>query len=149
MALKADVIIDGPIKDVWKKISEIEKSVEFISGIDKIVVLEKPDQGLVGFKWEETRTMFGKSAVETMWITKAVENDFYQTRAERPGIVYISTLRVSDQEGKTHLVMEFEAEFLSFGTRMLGAIMGVFFNGVTRKALQQDLEDIKANVERQ
>ena len=63
-----------------------------ISGIEKIEVLEKPSHGLVGLKWEETRIMFGKTAIEIMWITEAEDNSHYQTRAEHRNVVYISKL---------------------------------------------------------
>jgi len=44
-----------------------------------IEVLEKPDAGFVGFKWKETRKMFGKEATEIMWITDSVENEYFST----------------------------------------------------------------------
>jgi uncharacterized membrane protein len=147
MAIQAEVVIDAPKEDVWKVITDIKNSAKYISGINKVEVLEDPEDGLVGFKWEETRTMFGQTATEIMWITDLEENQYYRTRAERPNIIYISTLTVEDKDQSTHLTMGFEAEPLSLGSKILSAITGVFFNKATRNALQQDLEDIKAYVE--
>ena len=81
MNVEVQTLINAPRDRVWKIISDIDKSVDVISGIEKIEVLENPDAGLVGFKWRETRTMFGKQATEVMWITEAEENAYYQTRA--------------------------------------------------------------------
>ena len=96
MAIKADVLINAPKEKIWKVISDIENSDKFISGINKIEILENSNNGLVGLKWEETRTMFGQTATEVMWITEAKENSYYKTRAERPNVVYISSLNISD-----------------------------------------------------
>ena len=147
MDVKSEVFIAAPVQDVWKTITDIKNSAEFISGIDKVEVLEEPGDSLIGFKWEETRTMFGQTATEIMWITDLKENEYYRTRAERPNVVYISTLSLKGEENGTTLSMEFEAEISSLGTRIMSAITGVFFKKATRDALQKDLEDIKQYVE--
>lgn len=147
MLIKEAIAINAPVVKVWERITDIENSPQFISGINKVEILDKPSNGLKGLKWEETRTMFGKSATEVMWITDYEENKFYKTKAEGPGVIYISTLTVSKQDDKTHLVMEFETEISSIGTKILSGIMGIFFNGATKKAVRQDLLDIKASVE--
>jgi uncharacterized membrane protein len=147
MEVRAEVLIDAPREKVWKVISDIENSVSVISGIERITVLEQADNGLVGLKWEEERTMFGQTATEVMWITEAEDNKYYQTRAERPNVVYISKLALEDDSGKTRLSMEFGAEISSLGTKILSAITGIFFKKATQNALQQDLEDIKIAVE--
>ena len=147
MDVKAEVLINAPREKVWDVISDIENSVSVISGIERVTVLEEAKNGLVGLRWEEERTMFGQTATEVMWITEAEENSYYKTRAERPGVVYISKLALEELSGKTRLTMEFGAEISSLGTKILSAITGVFFKKATQNALQQDLEDIKAAVE--
>lgn len=47
---------------------------------------ENTASGLVGLKWRETRMLFGKEATAEKWITDAVENECYKTRAESDGI---------------------------------------------------------------
>jgi len=147
MLIKEDISINAPVVKVWERITDIENSPQFISGINKVEILDKPSNGLKGLKWEETRTMFGKTATEIMWITDYAENKFYKTMAEGPGVRYISTLTVSNQKDKTYLAMEFETEISSMATRIISGIMGIFFNKATKKAIRQDLLDIKASVE--
>ena len=147
MAVKAEVLIDAPREKIWQVITDIENSVTTISGINRVTILEKPENGLVGLKWEEERTMFVQTATEVMWITEAEDNVYYQTRAERPNVVYISKLSLADEGEKTRLAMEFAAEISSLGMKIMSAITGIFFNKATRDALQKDLEDIKAVVE--
>ena len=147
MGIRAEVKIEAPRERVWQLITDIEHATHHVSAIEKIEVLEKPQQGLVGLKWRETRTMFGKTATEIMWITDAAKNDYYETRAESHGAIYRSRLSVTDRDGATVLAMDFEAEPQSFGARLAAATIGKLFEGSTRKALQKDLEDIKAEAE--
>lgn len=148
MELKAQVFIEAPKEKVWGIITNIEGSAENISAIQNIQVLENPSDGLVGFKWTETRIMFGKSATETMWITDVKENDFYQTRAESHGAIYISKLMVTERNDGTILTMSFNGEAQTFMAKLMSATLGALFKNATKKALLKDLEDIKAVAEK-
>ncbi len=148
MNIQEEITIQAPRNKVWQLISDIESSAGFITGIEKVEILEKPKNSLVGLKWEETRILFGKTATEVMWITDVDEGISYKTRAERPGVVYISSLNLDEEGNQTRLTMGFESEISSLGTRILSAIMGVFFNKATQDAIKQDLVDIKSAAER-
>ena len=147
MVINEQIEIQAPKEAIWQVISDIENAVKNVSGIEKIEILEKPAEGLVGLKWRETRTLFGSTATEVMWITEAVENEFYQTRAESHGAVYISRMYIAEHDGKNWLAMEFQSRPQTFGAKLMGALMGWMMKGSTAKALQQDLQDIKAVVE--
>lgn len=143
MNLSVTIDINAPKETVWAKITDIEKSVETISGIEEIEVLEKPDNGLVGLKWRETRTLFGKQATEVMWITEAEENHYYKTRAESHGAIYTTILKLEEQESQTELSMTFGGQAQTTVAKIMSALMMPFFKKATRKALEKDLEDIK------
>ena len=148
MKIKSKVSIKGRKEDVWHAITDIEGSVEMISAIESIEILEKPESGILGLKWKETRPMFGKEATEIMWITDVKENEYYQTRAENHGAVYISRLEINEVGQETKLTMGFEGEAQSFGAKIMSFLTGFMFKGATEKALKQDLIDIKAFVEK-
>ena len=147
MEVSTSIEISKPKENAWKAITDIENSPGRISNIISIDVLEKPEDGFVGFKWKETRKMFGKEATEVMWVTDSVENDYYVTRAESHGSVYISRLSVTESAGITTLTMSFSGEAQSLIARILSALMGIFIKGAMVKELQKDLEDIKNFVE--
>ena len=147
MHISSKISVNAPKQDVWRVITDIENATNTISAIENIEILNKPSDGIVGLKWSETRIMFGKSATETMWITDAVEDDFYATEAQSHGAVYRSKMYVADQDGATELGFEFNAEPQTFGAKFLSATMGFLFKGATEKAMHQDLVDIKAKVE--
>ncbi|WP_422381002.1 SRPBCC family protein [Marinicellulosiphila megalodicopiae] len=147
MKMKTSIMIDAPIDVIWQKITDIEHCADTITGIMNVEVLERPESGLVGFKWRETRKMFGKEADETMWITHSEENHFYQTRAENSGAVYISVMKVQKKGTLVELSMEFSGEAQTFIAKILSFIFTPLMKKSMVKLIQQDLEDIKRSVE--
>ncbi len=148
MEFKTQIEIKAPKEKVWTIISDIENSKDNISAIESIEVLEQPTEGLLGLKWKETRTMFGKQATEIMWITESIENQHYQTRAESHGAIYISRLWVDETDNGTILNMSFNGTPVTFGAKFMSTVLGWMFKNATQKALKKDLEDIKAAAER-
>lgn len=149
MRVSAQVDIKAPKESVWNAVTDIEHAADRIRAIEKVEVLARPQDGLVGWKWRETRTMFGKTATEVMWITAATAPDAYETRAESHGSIYRSRIALEEHGGGTRLTMEFAGEPVSLGARIMWRLTGFMFKGSMRKALQQDLRDIKESVERQ
>jgi uncharacterized membrane protein len=147
MVIAVEVTIKGSREEVWKVITDIENSPHTITGIEKVEILEKPTDGLVGLKWRETRTLFGRTATEIMWITDVEENESYQTRAESHGAVYITGLVLSEDDNGTRLTMEFDSIPQTPSAKLMAATMGRFFAKATKDALTQDLVDIKTAVE--
>ncbi len=148
MRVSVSTDISAPPAAVWKVITDIEHSEAIIGGIDRVEILE-PATGpsIVGLKWRETRTMFGKAATEVMWITDAEEASHYDTRAESHGAVYTTQLGLEEVEGRTRLTMTFNGEPQTTGAKLMWALTGWMAKGSMRKALKQDLADIKAAVE--
>tara|TARA_R110002096_G_scaffold182102_2_gene359892 strand:- start:42 stop:491 length:450 start_codon:yes stop_codon:yes gene_type:complete len=147
MKLTIDIEIKALKEKVWKVITDIENSVNTISGIEKIEILNKPKDTVVGLKWEETRTIFGKSATETMWITEATENDYYKTRAESNGAIYQTILKLSEKENTTFLTMEFNSEAITIKGKIMAFIFGRMLNKTMKKLIKKDLINIKTTVE--
>ena len=148
MLVEARVTINGSKAAIWAAMTNIENSAEIIRGIEKIEVLERPATGLVGLKWRETRTLFGKPATAEKWITEAAENEFYKTRAESDGFVFLSTTTIAESRGGMTLTSSHDSQPQSIAAKLMSLPMGLLFKGVARKALLQDLNDIKAAVER-
>jgi hypothetical protein len=149
MFVEVQVSINGSKPAIWAAITNIENAAKTISGIDKIEVLEKPAHGLVGLKWRETRMLFGKPATADKWITDAVENEFYKTRAESDGFVFLSTMSISEASGGFTLTSAHDSQPQSVVSKLMSIPMRLLFTGVAKKAILQDLNDIKAAVERE
>jgi uncharacterized membrane protein len=147
MNVTETIQINGPSDAVWKTITDIDNCKNVISAIMNVDVLERPENGLVGLKWQETREMFGKEATETMWITDASADEFYATRAESHGSVYISKLSLSQDGEITNLTMSFTGEPQTFTAKLLSTLMAPMIKSSLKKALAKDLSDIKNFVE--
>ncbi len=147
MEFKTQIQIKASKEKVWAIISDIENSKENISAIESIEILAPPTEGLLGLKWKETRTMFGKQATEIMWITESVTHQHYQTRAESHGAIYISRLWIDETANGTTLNMSFNGTPVTLGAKFMSAVLGWMFKNATKKALQKDLEDIKKAAE--
>jgi hypothetical protein len=147
MFVEAQVTIKGSKAAIWAAITNIENASETISGIEKIEVLEKPANGLVGLKWRETRILFGKPASAEKWITDATENECYKTKAESDGFVFITTMRLSEGSGGMTLTSSHDSQPQGIVAKLMSIPMVLLFKGVAKKAVLQDLNDIKAAVE--
>lgn len=148
MIVEAPVTINGSRASAWAAITDIENAAKVISGIQSIEIVERPATGLVGLRWRETRVLFGKPATVEKWITDAVEQEYYRTRAEDGGFVFTTTKRISESGGRLTLSETHETAPQGIRAQVMSIPMRLFFKGVIRKALLQDLNDIKAAVER-
>jgi hypothetical protein len=111
--------------------------------------LQQNPNGFVGLKWRETRKLFGKSATADKWITDAAENEFYKTRAEDGGFVFLSTMSISENSGGITLASSHDSVPQTIVAKLMSLPMGLLFKGVAKKALLQDLNDIKSAVEQE
>ena len=147
LIVEAQVTISGSKAAIWAAITDIENASKTMSGIEHIEVLEKPANGLVGLKWRETRTLFGKPATAEKWITDAAENEFYKTRAESDGFVFLSTMSISESRGGMTLTSTHESKPHGIVATVMSIPMRLLFKGVAKRAILQDLNDIKSAVE--
>ena len=148
MIVEAQVTINGSKAAIWAAISNIENASATISGIENIEVVEKPASGLVGLRWRETRMLFGKPATVEKWITDAAENEFYTTRAEDGGFVFITTMSISESSGGVTLTSSHDSKPQGIVAKLKSLPM-FLFKGVVKKAILQDLNDIKYVVEQE
>ncbi len=147
MELSVNVDIEKPIKEVWKAITDFKNCTSYIKSIIKLDIIEEPKGTLIGFKWKETRMMFGKEATETMWITDYAKNKFYQTKAESHGSVYVSKLMVEPNNKNTKLTMSFSSEPQTLFVKIFSFCTGFMLKGFMKKELLKDLNDIKFHLE--
>jgi hypothetical protein len=147
MIVEAEVTINGSKAAVWAAITNIENAAETVSGIKNIEILERPASGLIGLKWRETRMLFGKQATAEKWITDATENEFYKTRAEDGGFVFVTSKRVRESSAGITLSESHESKPDGIRATLMSIPMSLFFKGTIKKALLQDLNDIKSAVE--
>jgi hypothetical protein len=91
--------------------------------------------------------MFGKESSETMWITEAVEGEYYCTRAVNQGAIYLTKMSVAETGTNMLLSTTFAGSSNSLFIKLLSSIMGLFVKKSMEKMLQADLIDIKRFIE--
>jgi len=148
MNITVSVEINSPKNRVWHAITDFENCIHMISGIIDLKIIHKPEKGLIGLKWTETRKMFGKESTETMWITDYIEEEYYCTRAENCGAIYITKISLAEVEDKTLLTMSFSGTSDSIFIKIISSFMNLFFKKSMIKMLEKDLNEIKAFVEK-
>jgi hypothetical protein len=146
MKAKVGIEIKATKEAIWAFITDESKWVDNIKAILEVEVKEKPETFL-GFKWKETREMFGKKATEIMWVTDMEENKYYVTRAESHGAVYITRVTIEEKEETCILSQSFEGIPQKLMGKIMMGLMGGMMKKSTEKAVYEDLVDIKNYVE--
>ncbi|MGL1902861.1 MAG: SRPBCC family protein [Fibrobacterales bacterium] len=143
MKIAVSIEISKSLEDIWKVVTNIDGSPQVISGIESVEIIEGISATMEGLKWKETRTLFGKTATEVMWVTGVEKKSYYTVEAESHGSKYYTDVRLTPNGSQTILTMEFEGVPQTLGAKCMWFFMGFMFKGATKKALRQDLEDIK------
>lgn len=148
MELHVSRDIDASPEAVWAVITDLERSPEVLSGVERVERLDDGTSFGVGTRWRETRTMFGRQATEEMEVAEVDRGSSYTVVSDAGSTVYTSILRVEPLgDGRARLSMAFGARTSGLVTRLLGVTVGRLFQGSTRKMLERDLADIAAVVE--
>lgn len=147
MIVEAQITINSDKTTVWKTITDIRNAAGIFSSIEKIEILHESPGTLVGLKWQETRMYFGKPAAIDKWITDAVENEFYKTRAEMDGFIFLTTMTISGNGNSIQLTSSHETKAKTFIAKIKSLPM-IFFRSILKNAIHKDLEDIKSYAEK-
>lgn len=140
--------VAAPADVVWGLLTDLDRSPEVMSGIDRVERLDDGEGFDVGTRWRETRTMFGRTATEEMQVTAVEPGRAYTVEADSAGTHYQSVLTVEPTgPAACRLSMSFDAQPAGAAAKVLAATLGKLFERATRKALQADLDDIAAAAE--
>lgn len=149
-----DVIVTctatAPPEAVWAVATDIEGTVDVLSGVVAVERLDGGEGFAPGLRWRETRELFGKEASEELEVTAVDPGRSYTVEADSRGTHYRSVFTVEpDDEGGSRLSMTFGAEQQRQGWlgRFAAKAGGKAIERATRKALQQDLDDIATAAE--
>ncbi|MYF76963.1 MAG: SRPBCC family protein [Acidobacteria bacterium] len=130
---------------VFGAATDLARLPETMSGIDSVEVLSDGPFG-EGTRWRETRTLYGKQATEEMWVTGFDPPRSYVVEAESHGAHYRTEITFVPEGDRTRVTFVFGARPLSFFARLFSVFSGLMLKSV-RKALEQDLDDLKRVVE--
>ena len=147
MEIKASRHINAPVDHVFDVFSDITRIEERISGITKVEILSETKSG-VGTRWRETRVMFGQEATEEMEISVFNVNRSYEVVAASRGAEYHTVYNFSEENGGTRVDMVFSGKAVSFMAKLMSPLASLM-SGATRKALEADMDELKAICEQE
>lgn len=155
MNMRLSTHIDAPQEDIFTAASDFEHAADVVSAIDKVEFTAPAADGSpvgVGAKFKETRTMFGKQATEEMEVTEFDPPRAYTLSAVSCGVQYHSRVQVVEETPGSsgdgcRLIYDINSKPITLSAKILGPIMGLAMKGAMRKAMEQDLADIKNHLE--
>lgn len=146
MKVSTSIDINAPVEKVFEVFCDLQNADKNISGIKKIEILKGSSTMEVGSRWKETRVMFGQEAVEEMEVIQLEKNASYIVEAESHGTYYLTTFNFKENNGVTNVEMIFDGKAKSLFAKLMAPLM-FFMKGSVKKALHQDLIDLKSAIE--
>jgi carbon monoxide dehydrogenase subunit G len=149
--VKVSAEINAPVEQVFALFTDIEHAAEHVSGIKKIDVMSTGPFSL-GYRWTETRDVMGRLDDAMMEISSFERNRTY-TITHHKGAVFGSGLRIDTTftfepvPAGTEVSIEFELHPEGLPPAMLLPLEWAI-GGKVRHVLSDDLEDLKAAIER-
>jgi carbon monoxide dehydrogenase subunit G len=135
--------IAAPIERVFKTVADIGQFSQAIPHIVKVEFLSDVKSG-IGTWFRETRLMHGKEAVTELEVTEYVENDRIRLVADSHGTVWDTVFTVERDGGETVLTMTMDAK----SYKWLAKVMNLLITGLIKKAVEKDMDSVKAFCER-
>ncbi len=149
-SVDVSVDIEASVETVWSIITDLDGASGVMSGILKVERLGGPPGYEVGTRWRETRKMFGKVATEDMEVASVEALRSTTVVAHSHGADYVSGFTVEPLPSGTRLTMRFtgspSADASGF-SRVMAKMTAPLGASATRKAMQTDLNEIKAAAE--
>jgi len=132
---------------VWAVLTDLDRAPEVLRNVTRV---ERMTDGpyAVGTRWRETRRMMGREETEEMWVAESDPLRRTVVAASSGGAEYRTTFELEPQpDGSTLLRYTFRAETPDPSGVLLWAVFGRLGARVTRKVMEQDLEDIAGAAE--
>lgn len=145
MKLELDVLIQASPERVFQATTDLANLPDYVSGINSIEVLTEGPVG-VGTRFKETRTMFGKDAVEEMTFSVHEAPERFTLTAVSCGASFESTHEFVPEGSGTRMKLTMVSKPLTFMAR-LASPFGFLMMGSMKKAILKDLQDVKKHLE--
>ncbi len=129
---------------VFQVLSDAANFAKAVPAIRKVEFLSEVRNG-VGTRFRETRVMRGREAVAVMEVTEHSEGERICFRSDAGGAVWDSTFAVApidDDRTRLHLIMEARPY------RLLAKLFVPVLRGMVAKAVESDMDAVKAYCER-
>ncbi len=147
-SLTIERTVNAPAAHVFARYTDLPNAAAMIPAIKKLDILTPGPVGK-GTRFRETRVMFGKEATETMEITAFDPPRAYTIEGDSCGSHYSTTFTFAPAGGgaATRMTMHFVCRAQTLTAKLL-APLSLLMMGFMRKALEGDVDAMKAAAER-
>ena len=135
--------IAAPVGVVFRTVADIRQFSKVVPQIIRIEFLSDVRSG-IGTRFRETRLMNGQEMATELAVTEYVENNRVRIVSDAGGTVWDTVFTVAAAEGSTELTMAMEARPYELRARITTPLIA----GAVRKAVEQDMDAVKAFCER-
>ena len=135
--------IAAPMDVVFRTVADINRFAQVVPQIVRIELLSDVRSG-IGTRFRETRLMNGQEVSTELAVTEYVENNRVRIVSDAGGTVWDTVFTVVPAEGSTELTMVMEARPYELRARITTRLIA----GAVRKAVEQDMDAVKAFCER-
>lgn len=135
--------IDAPLAEVFRTVSSIEHFSRAVPDIVDVEILSESADG-VGTRFRETRIMNGSEAKTEIEVTEFEVNERVRLVSDSHGTEWDSVFTVREVAGGTELTLVMEARPHSLFAKAAVPLM----KGMVKKALEKDMDAVKAYCER-
>lgn len=146
MNFQMSIQINADPAKTFATFTDFHNTAKNIRGIKHLEVLGDGPIG-VGTQFRETRTMFGKDAVETMEITAFDPPRSYSVGCDSCGARFDTVFRFTPESGGTRVDIDMNTAATSLFAKLMSPLMGWMMVGTMRKCFENDLADLKAVAE--
>jgi carbon monoxide dehydrogenase subunit G len=142
MQITVSRTINASVEKVFDTIAHIENFSKAVPHIVNVEFLTDSKRG-TGTRFRETRIMRGKEASTELEVTEYVENDRVRIVADTHGTVWDTVFTVKPGDGGALLEMVMDAK----PGGMTAQLMNMAMKGMLQKALEADMEAVRAYCE--
>ena len=140
--ITVEKLIDAPLDEVFRTVAHVEEFSKVVPHITKIEFLTDQQTG-VGTRFKETRLMNRKEATVELEVTEYEKDDHTRIVSDTAGTVWDTLFTVSREGERTKLLMEMDAR----AYKLLPKLMNPLICGMIRKAVESDMDAVKAYCE--
>jgi uncharacterized protein YndB with AHSA1/START domain len=136
--------IHAPVETVFAVVSDIRNFSEAVDNIKRVEFLTEQRSG-VGTRFREVRMMGGKEAATVLEVREYKPHEKVRLLSETQGTVWDSLFTTGPEDGKTLLTLEMTAHARNLPARVMNRLI----MGIVRKAIEKDMDAVKAYCEKQ
>ena len=136
-------LMRAPVERVWEVLTDLNSLSRRLAGVQSVQIMTGGPYA-VGTRWRETRTFFGQSATEEMWVRSNDPLRRTVIESGREQVHYRTVWELTEGED-TRLTMTFTATSPDRGiATLLARLVGPLGLRATRKAVERDFDDIES-----